>query len=77
MYAFGASVELLRGFYMASVCFVYVCDVHHLDKRIYNQCPSIYQEWQGRQWARVPPPPLRAGHTKGYPQANFLFFIYG
>ena len=30
---FYASVELLRGFYMASVCFVYVCDVHHLDKR--------------------------------------------
>ena len=33
MYAFGASVELLRGFYMASVCFVYVCDVHHFGKR--------------------------------------------
>ena len=25
--------RLLRGFYMAYVCFVYVCDVHHVDKR--------------------------------------------
>lgn len=31
---FYASVELLRGFYMACVCFVYVCDVRHLDKRV-------------------------------------------
>ena len=25
--------RLLRGLYMACVCFVYVCDVHHIDKR--------------------------------------------
>ena len=25
--------RLLRSFYMACVCFVYVCDVHHIDKR--------------------------------------------
>ena len=33
MYAFGLPDRLLRGFYMAFVCFVCVCDVHHLDKR--------------------------------------------
>ena len=25
--------RLLRSFYMTSVCFVHVCDVHHIDKR--------------------------------------------
>ena len=30
--------------------------------------------YQGRQRARVPPPPLGARHTKGYPQANFFIF---
>lgn len=29
MYVWG----LLYGFYMASTCFVCLCDVHHLDKR--------------------------------------------
>ena len=33
MYAFGLPDRLLRGFYMASVCFVCVCDVHHIDTR--------------------------------------------
>ena len=59
---------------MASVCFVCVCDVRHLGKRIYKQCSDIYQEWQGRQRARVPPPPPRAERRLGYPQANFFIF---
>lgn len=59
---------------MACVCFVCLCDVHHLDKRIYKQCSGIYQEWQGRQWARVPPPPPRAERRLGYPRANFFYF---
>ena len=33
MYVFELPDRLLRGFYMACVCFVYLCDVHHLDKR--------------------------------------------
>ena len=48
MYAFGLPDRLLRGFYMACVCFVYVCDVRNIDKRIYNQCSGIYQEIQGQ-----------------------------
>ena len=33
MYVFVYPDRLLRGFYMAFVCFVYLCDVHHVDKR--------------------------------------------
>ena len=56
------------------MCFVFVCDVHHFGKRIYKQCSGIYQEWQGRQRARVPPPPPRAERRLGYPRANFFYF---
>ena len=30
--------------------------------------------WQGRQRARVPPPPHRADRRLGYPRANFFYF---
>lgn len=33
IYAFGLPDRLLRGFYMAFVCFVYVCDVRYIDKQ--------------------------------------------
>ena len=56
------------------MCFVCVCDVHHFGKRIYKQCSGIYQEWQGRQRARVPPPPFGADRRLGYPRANFFYF---
>ena len=59
---------------MAKCVFVSVCDVRHLDKRIYKQCSGIYQEWQGRQRARVPPPPFGAERRLGYPQATFFYF---
>ena len=56
---------------MAFVCFVYVCDVHHIDKR--GLC-MLLTCIRGEAWPRVPPPPLRAERRLGYPQANFLFF---
>ena len=61
---------------MAFVCFVYLCDVRHLDKRIYKQCSGIYQEWQGRQRARVPPPsPFWGRATVRLPPSKFFLFF--
>ena len=66
--------ELLRGFYMACVCFVYLCDVRHLDKRIYKQCSGIYQEWQGRQEQGYPLPLPGQSDGQATPEQIFLFF---
>ena len=40
-----------------------------------NGCGYASDGWQGRQRARVPPPPLRAERRLGYPQANFFYFF--
>ena len=54
------------------MCFVYVCDVHHVDKRIYNQCSGIYQEIQGQGY---PPSPSQGRATVRLPPSKFFIFF--
>lgn len=56
---------------MACVCFVYVCDVHHIGTR--GLC-MLLAGIRGETWPRVPPPPSGAERRLGYPQANFFIF---
>ena len=53
------------------MCFVYLCDVRHLDKR--GLC-MLLTCIRGEAWPRVPPPPPGAERRLGYPQANFFIF---
>lgn len=71
MYAFGLPDRLLRGFYMAFVCFVCVCDVHHVDKRVWI-CFYVYQ---GRGMAKGTPSPFQGRATVRLPPSNFFLFF--
>lgn len=54
------------------VCFVCLCDVRHLDKRVLCMLLTCIR---GEAWPRVPPPPSMVERRLGYPQANFFIFF--
>ena len=56
---------------MACACFVYVCDVRHLDKRVL--C-VLLTGIRGDNGQGYPLPPSRVERRLGYPQANFFIF---
>ena len=71
MQVFGLPDRLLSGFYMASVCFVYVCDVHHLDKR--GLC-MLLTGIRGDNGQGYPLPLL--GQSDGQATPEQIFFIF-
>ena len=58
---------------MAFVCFVYVRDVHHIDKR--GSC-MLLTCIRGEAWPRVPPPsPSQGRATVRLPPSKFFIFF--
>lgn len=57
---------------MAFVCFVYVCDVHHIDKR--GLC-MLLTCIRGEAWPRVPPSPSQGRATVRLPPSKFFIFF--
>lgn len=66
---------MFGGFYMASIWLLRVSCVCVTFVTLINGCGYAYGVYQGRQRARVPPPPPRAERRLGYPQANFFYFF--
>ena len=55
---------------MASVCFVYVCDVHHLDKRVW----ICFWQVVGETTGKGTPSPFRGRATVRLPPSKFFYF---
>ena len=74
MYAFELPDRLLRGllygFCVASVCFVYVCDVRHLDKRVW----ICFWRVSGETTGKGTPSPFHGRATVRLPPSKFFYF---
>ena len=55
---------------MASVCFVYVCDVHHVDKQVW----ICFWQVVGETTGKGTPSPFRGRATVRLPPSKFFYF---